>query len=177
MLTDERYEFVAPDPRVDETTGAVVDPRELNLEEVFDLSGIDLSIYAPNGVRMRADTVGSPCLVLIFGDANFSFADFYDPNYPGGPPLLGTGAYNFAVTQFPEDVPGMTTLPEVGDLQTDPALADFQPDLQFVPQATYSRNDRFMLVEKMASPFTKEVINPRIERGAIAIDMRLVLSK
>lgn len=160
-VLERENKFVAQEPRVD-ASGVLVGPSyELDLSTVFDLSGIDLNLYAPNGVRLRADTVGSPCLVLIFGDANFSFADFYDPNYPGGPPLLGTGAYNYAVTQFPENVPGMTTLPEIGDLQPDPQLADFQPDLQFVPQATYQRDDRLILVEQLASPFTSDVINPQ----------------
>lgn len=57
----------------------------------------------------------------------------------------------------------MTTLPEVGDLQPNPALDDFQPDLQFVPQATYQRDNRLILnfIEKEASPFTSDVINPQ----------------
>jgi hypothetical protein len=161
-VTDERYEFVAQDPRVNADGSLIYNadyPAPLDLSTVFDLSGIDLSLYAPNGVFMRADTVGSPCLVLILGDANFSFADFYHPNT--GAPLLGTGAYNYAVTQFPENVPGMTTLPEIGDLQPDPQLAGFQPDLQFVPQATYQRDDVLILVEQLASPFTSDVINPQ----------------
>jgi len=158
-VLERENKFVAQEPRVD-ASGILLGPSyELDLSTVFDLSGIDLSLYAPNGVRLRADTVGSPCLVLIFGDANFSFADFYDPN--NGAPLLGTGAYNYAVTQFPENVPGMTTLPEVGDLQPNPLLADFQPDLQFVPQATYQRDNRLILVEQLASPFTSDVINPQ----------------
>ena len=161
-VTFERYEFVAQDPRVDEF-GNVIKNEDLNLSTIFDLSGGN----APNGVWMRADTVGSPCLVLIFGDANFNFLEFYDPAYypdPNqDPPLQGTGVYNYAVTQFPEDVPGMYTLPEVGDLQPDPQLADFQPDLQFVPQATYSSDDRLLLIEKLISPFTSDNINPSRE--------------
>lgn len=158
----ERYEFVAQDPRVNADGSLIYDvakgyPGSLDLSTVFDLSGG----FYPNGVVLRADTVGAPCLTLIFGDANFSFADFYDPS--NGAPLLNSGAYTYAVTQFPESVPGMTTLPEVGDLQPNPALDDFQPDLQFVPQATYQRDNRLILnfIEKEASPFTSDVINPQ----------------
>jgi hypothetical protein len=156
--TGDRYEFVAQDPRVNPDGSIIGNSYRLDLSTVFDLSGIDLSIYAPNGVFLRADTVGSPCLTLIFGDANFSFADFYEPST--GAPLQGTGAYNYAVTQLPEEVPGMFTLPEVGDLQPDPGLAGFQPDLQFVPQATY-QDDLLTLIEQAASPFTSDVINPQ----------------
>ena len=156
--TGDRYEFVAQDPRVDEFGDLVGPSYPLDLSTVFDLSGGN----APNGVFLRADTVGSPCLTLIFGDANFGFADFYDPQT--GAPLQNTGAYTYAVTQFPEAVPGMFTLPAVGDLQPDPQLADFQPDLQFVPQATYTQDDRLLLVEQAASPFTSDVINPQRKR-------------
>ncbi len=155
--TGDRYEFVAQDPRVNADGSLIYDatkgyPGPLDLSTVFDLS----SGYAPNGVVLRADTVGAPCLTLIFGDANFSFADFYDPD--NGAPLLNSGAYTYAVTQFPEFVPGMYTLPQVGDLD----LAT-QPDLQFVPQATYQRDNRLILnfIEKEASPFTSDVINPQ----------------
>lgn len=143
------FEFVGADPRVNEMTGAVEDPVSLDLNDVFDLSVAfpDLDENDLDGkVLLRADTVGSPCLALVFGEANFEFADFASLFFADGPVA--------AVTQDAEDVPGMFIFGKVGPLSDD------QPDLQFVPQAAYQTDDRFLLAEEAASPFTNDVFNP-----------------
>jgi hypothetical protein len=142
-------EFVSQDPRVD-ASGNVIANAPLDLSTVFDLSAFFDPPLAGRAI-LRADTVGSPCLALIVGKNNFEFADLISV-LPNG------GVYVY--TQFPELIQGMNTLPQVGPLNTDPLSAFYQPDLQFVEQAAYQPDNRLLLVEQQASPFTFDVINP-----------------
>ena len=136
-------EFVALDTRVD-AAGNVIANTPLDLSTLFDLSGFFDPPLSGRAI-LRADTVGSPCLAVVVGNNNFEFADLIDV-LPNG------GVYVY--TQFPELVPGMVILDEVGPLSAN------QPDLQYVEQAAYQTDDRFLLVEQQASPFTFDVINP-----------------
>jgi hypothetical protein len=117
----------------------------LDLTTLFDLR----EFFAPNAVpplRLRADTVGSPCLALIVGNNSFEFAD------------LGLGPQDAqyaisTVTQLPSEVPGMYIDERVG-------LLEDQGDLQWVEQASYQPTLIDLLIEGAASPFTFNVFNP-----------------
>jgi hypothetical protein len=140
----ERYEFVAPDPRWD---GDIYTARELDLSEVFQVE--------PGLAVMRADTRGEPCLALIYGEASFSFADFYELN---GDSKFGVKEYTYTVTQLPADVPGLyVNLNDgIGHLGED------QYDLQKVPEATYQPTDRFLetFIGHLLGPITNLNFNP-----------------
>ena len=139
------YPFVGRDLRWGELVPGVYNPRELDLSEVFDV--------VPGKAVMRADTRGEPCLAVIFGDASFSFEDFYD----GTVSLFGVNRYTYALTQLPET-------PELGlpiPLDVGP-LGPNQIDLRKVPEATYQPTDRFIepFIGNQLGPFTSEVFNP-----------------
>jgi hypothetical protein len=147
------FELVAKDPRVDDL-GNVIDTAPLDLSTLFDIAGHYVDFH-PNElvpqVVLRADTVGSPCLTLLHQDA---------PEFSELTAVLPNGGV-YTVTQFPELVPGMYDgLPRI----TAP-LSDSQPDLQFVEQAALQTDDRFLLVEEQASPFTSDVFNASRTRG------------
>ena len=147
------YELIAKDPRVDDL-GNVIDVAPLDLSMLFDIAG-HYAVFHPNElvpqVVLRADTVGSPCLTLLHQDA---------PEFSELTAVLPNGGV-YTVTQFPELVPGMYDgLPRI----TAP-LSDLQPDLQFVEQAALQTDDRFLLVEEEASPFTSDVFNASRTRG------------
>lgn len=147
------YELIAKDPRVDDL-GNVIDNAPLDLSTLFDIAG-HYAVFHPfelvPEVVLRADTVGSPCLTLLHQDA---------PEFSELTAVLPNGGV-YTVTQFPELVPGMYDgLPRI----TAP-LSDSQPDLQFVEQAALQTDDRFLLVEEEASPFTSDVFNASRTRG------------
>jgi len=128
---------------------------------LFDIAGHYAEFHpgkpAPD-VILRADTVGSPCLTLLHQDApEFSELTCYLPE--GGVGVCPLTVYT--VSQFPELVPGMY---DGLDRITAP-LSDDQPDLQFVEQAALQTDDRFLLVEEEASPFTSDVFNASRTRG------------
>jgi hypothetical protein len=146
------FPFVGRDPRWGELSVGVYNPRELDLSEVFDLGAFIPAPVAGKAV-MRADTRGEPCLAVIFGDASFSFEDFYDDTVS----LFGANRYTYALTQLPET-------PELGlpiPLDVGP-LGPNQIDLQKVPEATYQPTDRFIepFIGNQLGPFTSEVFNP-----------------
>jgi len=147
------FPLIAQDPRVD-VNGAVIANAPLDLSTLFDIAGHYAEFHpletVPQAV-MRADTVGSPCLTLLHQDA---------PEFSELTPALPNGGV-YTVTQFPENVPGMYDgLPRI----TAP-LSDAQPDLQFVEQAALQTDDRFLLIEQEASPFTSDVFNASRTRG------------
>lgn len=145
-LTGERtFPFVGRDPRWGELVPGAYNPRPLDLSEVFDV--------APGAAEMRADTRGEQCLAVIFGDASFSFEDFYN----GTVSLFGANRYTYALTQLPE-TPGLG-LPIPADVGP---LGATQIDLQKVPEATYQPTDRFIepFIGNQLGPFTSEVFNP-----------------
>lgn len=150
-------EFIGQDPRVD-ADGNVIAYQHLDLSTVFDLTPIFGSNTAGK-VILDKFSVGTPCLGLSRGLAeNFSFADFDAVDFDEGPVAT--------LTLFPEQIPGLgpTILSEVGPLNFDSGDADFQPDLQFVPQAVYQTFDRNDIQEREASPFTNEVFNPQRQK-------------
>jgi hypothetical protein len=132
----------------------VIANAPLDLSTVFDIAGHYAEFHpletVPQAV-MRADTVGSPCLTLLHQDA---------PEFSELTAALPNGGV-YTVTQFPERVPGIYAgIPRI----TAP-LSDSQPDLQFVEQATLQTDDRFLLIEEEASPFTSDVFNASRTRG------------
>jgi len=147
------FELVAKDPRVD-NFGSVIDNTPLDLATLFDIAG-HYAVFHPlelvPEVILRADTVGSPCLTLLHQDAP-DFSELTDALPNGGV---------YTVTQFPELVPGMYD----GLARITAPLSDSQPDLQFVEQAALQTDDRFLLVEEEASPFTSDVFNASRTRG------------
>jgi hypothetical protein len=153
-ITGERpYPFVARDPRWGEITPGVYNPRPLDFSEIFNLSLVIPDPVADQ-VVMRADTRGEPCLALLYGEASFSFEDFYD----GTVSLFGANRYTYAVTQLPE-VPelGLPIPDDVGPLEPDGQI-----DLQRVPEATYSPTYRRLptFIGEELGPFTSQVFNP-----------------
>lgn len=147
------FELIAKDPRVD-NFGSVIANAPLDLATLFDIGGHYAEFHplelVPE-VIMRADTVGSPCLTLLHQDAP-EFSELTD--------VLPNGGV-YTVTQFPELVPGMYD----GLARITAPLSDDQPDLQFVEQAALQTDDRFLLVEEEASPFTSDVYNASRTRG------------
>ena len=142
------FPFVARDPRWDELVPGEYNPRPLDLSEIFDVEPADAAV-------MRADTRGEPCLALIFGDASFSFADFYDPLTNVS--LFGANRYTYTLTQLPETAAlGLPIPTDIGPLGLN------QIDLQKVPEATYQPTDRFIepFIGNQLGPFTSEVFNP-----------------
>ena len=147
------FELVAKDPRVD-NFGSVIANTPQDLSELFDIAGHYAEFHplelVPT-VILRADTVGSPCLTLLHQDA---------PEFSELTAALPNGGV-YTVTQFPELVPGMYD----GLARITGPLSDAQPDLQFVEQAALQTDDRFLLVEEEASPFTSDVFNASRTRG------------
>ncbi len=148
------------DVRWDELVPGEYNARPLDLSEVFDLAAVVPADLLPGPgepplVELRADTAAtsSRCFALIFGDANFRVADFYNGTVP-----LGTGfAYTYSITQLPETPDlGLRIPTDVGPLGPN------QIDLQKVPEATYQPTDRFIepFIGNQLGPFTKEVFNP-----------------
>jgi len=154
------YELIAQDPRVNEA-GDVIDPTPLDLATLFDIDGHYAEFHplelVPE-VILRADTVGSPCLTLLHQDAP-EFSEL-TCEFPGGEPGVCPLTV-YTVTQFPELVPGMYD----GLARITFPLSDDQPDLQFVEQAALQTDDRFLLVEEEASPFTSDVFNASRTKG------------
>ena len=157
--TGEReFPFVARDPRWEEVNPGEYNARPLDLSEIFDLAAVVPGYVppvppAPPLVELRADTRGVPCLALIWGEASFSFEDFFD----GTVSLFGANRYTYAVTQLAET-------PELGlPIPTDVGpLGPGQIDLQKVPEATYSPTDRYLetFIGNQLGPFTSQVFNP-----------------
>lgn len=147
------FPLIAQDPRVD-VNGEVIADSPLDLSTLFDIAGHYAEFHPLETVPqvvLRADTVGSPCLTLLHQDA---------PEFSELTAALPNGGV-YTVTQFPEFVPGMYDgLPRI----TAP-LSESQPDLQFVEQATLQTDDRFLLIEEEASPFTSDVFNASRTRG------------
>ena len=147
------YELIAKDPRVDDF-GSVIADTPLDLASLFDIAGHYGEFHPGEPVPqvvLRADTVGSPCLTLLHQDA---------PEFSELTAALPNGGV-YTVTQFPENVPGMYD----GLARITGALSDSQPDLQFVEQAALQTDDRFLLVEREASPFTSDVFNASRTKG------------
>jgi hypothetical protein len=152
MTTGARpFPYVGRDPRwapVDENADPVeyvYDPRPLDLSEVFEV--------AVGAAEMRADTRGEQCIVLLNGEATFSFEDFYD----GTVSLFGANRYTYTLTQLPATPElGLPIPADVGPLGLS------QPDLQKVPEATYQPTDRFIepFIGNQLGPFTNLVFNP-----------------
>lgn len=147
------FPLVAQDPRVDLNGNVIANmPQDLSL--LFDIAGHYAEFHplelVPQ-VVLRADTVGSPCLALLHQDA---------PEFSELTAALPNGGV-YTVTQFPELVPGMYD----GLARITAPLSDSQPDLQFVEQAALQTDDRFLLVEREASPFTSDVFNASRTRG------------
>ncbi len=151
------YPFVGRDPRWGELVAGEYNPRPLDLSEVFDLAAVVPANLLPvTGLAvMRADTRGEPCLVLLFGDASFNFAYFYDPLNSSN--LEGSQKYTYTLTQLPEE-PGLG-LPNPNSVGP---LGINQPDLQKVPEATYQPTHRFIepFIGNELGPFTSLVFNP-----------------
>lgn len=151
------YPFVGRDIRWGELVPGEFNARPLDLSEVFNLEAVvPQELWPVEGLAvMRSDTRGEPCLALLFGDASFNFAYFYDPQFD--PNLEGSQRYTYTLTQLPE-TPGLG-LPNPNDIGK---LGVSQPDLQKVPEATYQPTDRFIppFIGYQLGPFTNEVINP-----------------